>query len=660
MKRPLRTLFFFLIILAISLGPQSQGNCAQSTPEASSTEALFYTIQIGSYSDKDEAISWYKRLAEQLPDTAKPYLRVESIPPFFAVRLGKAEARQDIITLLEEAQKITKKPPAILHGYYRLERILTSYDPNAPAEKQPGTTAPDSKAQIPSPSREEPLDTPPSGQVVAQPRPNRPQGTTKKPSAPQIPDAALKQRIIDKYLASEAANPKAKEALIKHSQTYPESASCSASGCHADYKSLANLHEPVQNNRCSACHKQLNQNHPKSGSTDFQLVATGAALCNSCHPTLQGKKYSHEPAAKGECLECHSPHGGENQFFLKTEGNNQKKLCLSCHDEQITANKFNHGPVDLGACTYCHNPHESDHQALLNDEPQKLCFDCHTDIAEGVKSSTSIHKVVETGDCSTCHLSHGSQFPSLLKERGESFCFTCHPGIEEQYTKSKSKHAGLYLEKGCNTCHLPHFSENKHLLKENELDLCLTCHSEKNSISSKSPKDIAIELKRTFLHEPVAQGQCSVCHNAHGSKFLKLLIGPYPDSIYAPYDPDIYDLCFTCHDKGLLTSQTTDSDTSFRNGKKNLHYLHAAIPQKGRTCKTCHEAHASNGPKLINQTGSSFGEWQMSISFSTSGPGGSCMPGCHRKMEYNRDREIDNSVKETNYGTYHVEYESIK
>ena len=158
----------------------------------------------------------------------------------------------------------------------------------------------------------------------------------------------------------------------------------------------------------------------------------------------------------------------------------------------------------------------------------------------------------------------------------------------------------------------------------------------------------------------MAKGQCSPCHDPHGSKFLKLLIGPYPDSIYAPYTPEIYDFCFTCHDKELLTSQTSGSATDFRNGSKNLHHLHASIPQKGRTCRTCHESHSSNGPKLINQSGSSFGEWQMSISFSTTGSGGSCTPGCHRKMEYNRDKEVNNSVKESEFGTYHVEYESVK
>jgi hypothetical protein len=50
----------------------------------------------------------------------------------------------------------------------------------------------------------------------------------------------------------------------------------------------------------------------------------------------------------------------------------------------------------------------------------------------------------------------------------------------------------------------------------------------------------------------------------------------------------------------------------------------------------------------------------MSISFATTGNGGSCMPGCHRKMEYNRDQAGDNTIKETEFGEYHVDYKSVK
>lgn len=683
-----RPLFFFLVVMVIGLGGRLEAQSTQPAQPADNkkgAEPLFYTIQVGSFSKEEDALSWFTRLAEQLPPDQKQFLRIEKIPPFHAVRVGKTDTREAIVGLLEVTQKITKKTPSILHGKYTPERISKLYDPTAtpkssstpPATTQQATapaapeesltTDPEVKT-VPLPAiTEEPLDRPNGSKAVAK---TKAAGATKTapPRAPhasatpptQIPDAALKQKIIDKYLAKQSSTAKNAEALVKHSQSFPENPACINAECHAALKAVKNSHYPAGTGRCLACHKQINQKHPDANTADFQLLATGEGLCSTCHPKLQGKKNTHAPVTEGECLQCHAPHGSDNKFFLAVPAESQDKLCLQCHDKQITANKFTHGPVGLGSCTYCHDPHESDHEALLKDDPKTLCFECHVDIANGMKESTSIHQVVQTEGCTTCHQPHGSEFPNLLKQSGEAFCFTCHPAIEEKYAKSRSKHSGLYQEHGCGTCHQPHYSSYAKLLNNKELDLCLSCHSEENAISSKSPKDIALELKQTFLHEPLAQGQCAVCHDPHGSKFLTLLVGPYPDTIYASFEPEMYGLCFSCHDQDLLTSQTTDAATSFRNGSQNLHYLHATIPRKGRTCKTCHQPHASNGPKLINQSGSSFGDWQMSISFTTAGDGGSCMPGCHRKMGYNRGKEVDNSVKDSDFGEYHIEYKSVK
>jgi len=664
MALPWRVFLFSLVVLGLGLGYSPPIDAAQAIAPAETAAPLFYTIQIGRFSTEEEALAWFNRLAEQLPTDRKQFLRVEAVPPFHAVRVGKADSRQDLAPLLAETEKIVTDTPAILHVPYRTEQITKLYD----ASPAPQKSAAPAEGQGESPSlpdnREESLDTHEAeGTPKAKPaRRTKPAEVQAQPAAPApMPDATLKKMIIDKYLDSPSLkSSKEQEAIIKQSQSFPESPTCITAQCHAATKSFTNAHYPAQTGRCLACHKQVNQQHPGANGADFQLLAKGAALCNTCHPKLQGKKYGHAPAAEGECLQCHAPHGSDNKFLLSVPAAAQDKLCLQCHDEQITANKFTHGPVGLGACTYCHAPHESDYKGLLKSDLETLCFECHSDIAAGVKASTSIHEVVRTEGCTSCHQPHGSEFPSLLKQSGEEFCFTCHPDIKDKYEKSRSKHAGLFLEKQCGTCHQPHYSSYEKLLNSKELDLCLSCHSEQSSISSKSPKDISLELKQTYLHEPLAQGQCAVCHDPHGSKFDKLLIGPYPDDIYASYSPEIYDLCFTCHDKELLTSQTTDTATSFRNGSQNLHYFHAAIPQKGRTCRTCHQSHASNGPKLINQSGSSFGEWQMSISFSTTGNGGSCMPGCHRKMEYNRDQKVDNSGKESEFGQSHIEYKSAQ
>ncbi|MBA3013352.1 MAG: hypothetical protein FP815_00150, partial [Desulfobulbaceae bacterium] len=658
--RPLvRVLLILLTLAGIYQAFISHTLAADPATATQGKEPLFYTVQVGSYANEDEAILWYDRLAEALPDSAKDFLRIEIIAPFHTVRIGKAEKREEIIALFTEAQRITQRPPAIIHGYFKPERISKIHTLGATPPQQdqkkthPISIKPAVKHEPFTDAKEESLDT-----VQGKPLPPR-QGEKEKttvnsslpvPAPIKMPDAAMKQMIINKYTTDQTASKNQQDTLIKQSQSFPENPSCLTSTCHQTITSGKINHHPAQTSRCLACHQQVNQQHPDTAGSDFQLAAQGSDLCAQCHPRLLGKKYTHQPARDGECTRCHNPHTSDSPFLLNISAENQNTLCQECHDQEFSTKKYTHGPVGLGACTYCHSPHESDHKGLLKNDPQSLCFECHTDIAQGVKESLSIHKVVQTEGCVSCHLPHGSDAPSLLKESGEKFCFTCHDDIEDKFNKSRSKHGGAYLDKQCGTCHQPHYSPYEKLLNNKQLDLCISCHSDKKSTSAKAPKNIALELKKTFVHEPVAQGDCSGCHDPHGSKFLKLLTGPYPDTFYAPYDQDLYDLCFSCHDKELLTSQNTSKATSFRNGPANLHNLHASIPRKGRTCKTCHQPHASDGPKLINQTGSYFGEWQMSISFTTTTNGGTCMPGCHRKMEYNRDHAIDRGVKEPGVG----------
>ena len=62
--------------------------------------------------------------------------------------------------------------------------------------------------------------------------------------------------------------------------------------------------------------------------------------------------------------------------------------------------------------------------------------------------------------------------------------------------------------------------------------------------------------------------------------------------------------------------------------------------RKGRTCRICHEPHASNGEKLISKEGAQFGEWKIPINFKITSTGGSCAPGCHREFKYDRKKPV--------------------
>lgn len=384
-----------------------------------------------------------------------------------------------------------------------------------------------------------------------------------------------------------------------------------------------------------------------------QLAFAGSCSTKECHGKMTEYKYMHSPAAKEECLRCHEKLAGSQtanapdtihptaqgaEFTLIKQG---EALCLQCHDSM--ADKYEHGPAAAGACTTCHNPHGSSQEAFLHTPLQQLCLGCHEDFATDMKKAAFIHSAIGDRDCSACHQPHSSGFPYLLKGETSASCFECHTNIEEKYKSSLHKHAPLYSEHQCANCHSSHYSNYPALLKWNGNDTCFHCHSTAGAKKdSPQPATSQIDVKdKKFIHEPIKDTGCSACHDAHGSKFGSLLNKPYPSTFYAGLKKDTYDLCFQCHDRELLTER--DLTTNFRNGSTNLHNIHVADPRKGRTCKACHNLHASDGEKLINLDGIPFGGWNIPIRFEATATGGSCMPGCHRTLRYDRNKPADNS-----------------
>ena len=384
-----------------------------------------------------------------------------------------------------------------------------------------------------------------------------------------------------------------------------------------------------------------------------RIAFADSCSTKECHGKMTEYKYMHAPAAKEECLKCHERVSGSQtangpdaihptakgpEFTLKKQG---EALCLQCHDSK--ADKYEHGPAAAGACTTCHNPHGSSLKAFLKAPLQQLCLGCHEDFATDMKKTVVIHSVIKERDCSACHQPHSSGFPFLLKGETSVSCFECHSNIEEKYKSSLHKHAPLYSEHQCANCHLAHYSNYPALLKWDGNDTCLHCHSTtgaKKDSPEAATSQIDIKNKK-FIHEPIKDTGCSACHDAHGSRFGFLLNKSYPSTFYAGLKKDTYDLCFECHDKELLTER--DKTTNFRNGSMNLHNIHVAPPRKGRTCKACHNLHASDGEKLITPEGIPFGDWKIPVRFKATDTGGSCMPGCHRTMQYDRNKPADNS-----------------
>ncbi len=421
--------------------------------------------------------------------------------------------------------------------------------------------------------------------------------------------------------------------------SYSLADTCVTATCHPAIGALKLPHQPVKDGDCTSCHLQKAKEHPLKGGKSFELAAKGGALCVQCHDAKGKKKVVHPPVAEADCISCHKPHGGRGRFLLDV-GEDQTELCLGCHDAAPFKQEFMHGPAAIGACTNCHDPHESDEKALLKRPVRELCLNCHADFAKAMKEASVVHPPVKNAPCTSCHNPHGTSVASLLKKKMPDLCVGCHAAIGKNLAGVKVPHKPVQQEGSCGSCHSTHFAKAKGLLAGDEKGVCLRCHGT-DKLGTPPLKNIAKELEgKKYLHGPIQKGACTPCHDPHGSNFFRMLKGNYPAELYKPYQEEdgTYGLCLTCHDKNLLRFPETSLYTKFRNGTENLHYVHMVKKRKGRTCRVCHEPHASDGEKLISKDGTKFGNWKIPLNFTITPTGGGCTPGCHRTFKYDRDK----------------------
>ena len=411
--------------------------------------------------------------------------------------------------------------------------------------------------------------------------------------------------------------------------------SCSTADCHPSMGKGKFVHGPVATGDCSFCHKQDNKERHQ-----FQAIEDVEALCYECHEKLDSGSVVHQPVADGNCTGCHDPHQSDNQFQLKGAG---AGLCYECHDKTIGSSSFVHTPVAEEGCSVCHAPHSADAPNMLMAEGNDVCYSCHSDKQEEFADKEYIHGPVEDG-CVTCHNVHGSDFEySLPGESTQGVCFTCHTDKKQEIAGVTVKHGGLETQQGCMACHNPHVSIFPHQLDLAPMDLCLSCHDkEYPHEDGNSVADMKTLLANNDRHHgPIADKDCSGCHNTHGSKNFRILRGYFPQKFYASYNPDNFELCFMCHNDTLVKDAKTTTLTNFRNGDQNLHFVHVNKTPKGRTCRACHDAHATTNAKHIRDSGP-FGAYKLPIGFTKTKNGGGCLPGCHQEFKYDLSKMVKN------------------
>jgi len=419
--------------------------------------------------------------------------------------------------------------------------------------------------------------------------------------------------------------------LAAEKPTSPQK-TCVTEECHADYSKKVYVHGPVALGDCKSCHKPVNEQEHT-----FELSRKGPDLCQYCHLDQTTKKNLHNPLEEGGCIQCHDPHSSNNEFFLSSR--TVADSCGECHEVTVGM-KFLHGPVAAGECTVCHDSHGSDYKNLLTIDPNELCFSCHEVTKKELEKFEFVHEPVKE-QCAECHDVHGANDAMMLIDERLKLCFSCHEDIKKVVESSEYKHSVVTEEDGCMHCHTPHASTVKHGLKAAPIELCMTCHDKPVVISKDEVLGAftaEIENKK-FLHGPIAEKDCEGCHTSHGSDHFRLLTKEYPPQFYASFSEENYELCFSCHSESMVLTKETSDLTDFRNGDSNLHFLHVNKERRGRTCRACHQTHASNLPRHIRKS-VPYGRWDLPIQFEKTETGGGCKPGCHLPFAYDRQTPV--------------------
>ncbi|MCX7013531.1 MAG: hypothetical protein NTW86_13410 [Candidatus Sumerlaeota bacterium] len=418
---------------------------------------------------------------------------------------------------------------------------------------------------------------------------------------------------------------------------------CTASECHDVLKTQRFVHSPVIEDDCGQCHVQAGASGSQPSTAPvhrFETIPATLALCGKCHKDASlSRKIIHAPF-RDQCTECHDPHGGKVRFFLKADSAGD--LCLRCHADLLENRSFIHAPVALKECEACHDSHTSDYPGLLARPPENLCVFCHVNFKTGMDRAVSVHEPAR-GACWQCHDPHGGMARGFLPATEGELCRKCHEDVMTRMEQARYPHHAMIEGKPCSQCHDPHWAQSTQLLKGPSMPICLQCHSQTiQAADGRTLDNVGAELAEgRYQHGPIRQQDCTPCHATHGSDDPRLLKLAFPLGFYAPYAEGAYALCFSCHDPRIAAEEISLA-TGFRNGDRNLHYVHVH-QEKGRSCRACHHEHASEEPFHIRDW-TPFGEWKLKIQYQQTPDGGVCLAACHAPRSYDRQHPVELSA----------------
>ena len=419
--------------------------------------------------------------------------------------------------------------------------------------------------------------------------------------------------------------------LVIHAQ---DQNPCAGGTCQELLGQGAYVHTPTKDNHCADCH-EIEVQGGKISKSDFTLkkivVKNG---CLSCHSDWQKYNMHGKDSAKFYCESCHDSHKSYSKALLRKTVMDK---CVKCHAADVMKGEFKHRPAKNKSCLTCHPYHR------INTTPVKavdatFCFKCHGELKTHADKAVSVHPPF-LKNCTSCHDIHSAKRHFQLKETAPELCKGCHTDHFNKINASKISHGALRRGESCLNCHNPHYSKEHKLLRNVVRELCFKCH---NTSFRSSRGHMITNMKKLlhsskFVHSPAEKGQCQICHNTHGGDNSHLLKKAFPEANYSAYSRDEYMLCFACHNPAKFEEKNDIKDTNFNDGTKSLHFVHVNNATKGRSCKNCHEIHASDNRFFIRDT-VDFGTSSIKLNFVEFEDGGQCGTACHNERRYNNGK----------------------
>ncbi|MBI5416984.1 redoxin domain-containing protein [Candidatus Poribacteria bacterium] len=167
-------------------------------------------------------------------------------------------------------------------------------------------------------------------------------------------------------------------------------------------------------------------------------------------------------------------------------------------------------------------------------------------------------KLTKQDNCVTCHINDDLKINYITKNK-ELDAYIKNPENEQILQKIKNK-TFVHLpvaDNNCMVCHIFNETKDGFMPISSVQDICFKCHKEKAT----SPRE--------HVHSPAKDGKCMECHDPHSASYSSLL------------REKLVDLCYKCH---------KEPDTSDRN--------HIAF-KKGE-CVDCHLTHSSFNSNLLD------------------------------------------------------------